>query len=308
MSDDDKPPSSGDSSGGDRSGRSRASVLGLIATWLRRGLGRNNGASWQESLGEILAEEEIAEQISPHERDLLLNLLRFGALTAEDAMVPRNDITAVEIAATLDQVVATIKAEGHSRMPLYRGNLDDVVGMIHVRDVMRHWGEDGPFDPNAIRRDILFVPQSMPIPALLKEMRETRLHMAVVVDEYGGTHGLVTIEDLVEEIVGEIEDEHDAVDAPALIHLDGGAVEADARVRVDELERDLAVSLLDNAVEDAVDTLGGLVFTLAERVPRAGERIRHPAGFTFEVLEADPRRIKRLRVSRTEPRPADGRP
>ena len=223
-------------------------------------------------------------------------------------MVPRNDITAVEIAATLDQVVATIKAEGHSRMPLYRGNLDDVVGMIHIRDVMRHWGEDGPCDLNAIRRDILFVPQSMPIPALLKEMRETRLHMAVVVDEYGGTHGLVTIEDLVEEIVGEIEDEHDAVDAPALIHLDDGAVEADARVRVDELERDLAVSLLDDAVEDAVDTLGGLVFTLAERVPRAGERIRHPAGFTFEVLEADPRRIKRLRVSRTEPRPADGRP
>jgi CBS domain containing-hemolysin-like protein len=307
MSDDDKPPSSSDSSGGDRSGRARASVVGLIGSWLRKGLGRGNGVSWRESLGEVLAEEEIAEQISPHERDLLLNLLRFGALTAEDAMVPRNDITAVEIAATLDQVVATIRAEGHSRMPLYRGNLDDVVGMIHVRDVMRHWGEDGPCDLNAIRRDILFVPQSIPIPALLKEMRETRLHMAVVVDEYGGTHGLVTIEDVVEEIVGEIEDEHDAVDAPALIHLDGGAVEADARVRVDELERDLAVSLLDNAVEDAVDTLGGLVFTLAERVPRTGERIRHPAGFTFEVLEADPRRIKRLRVSRTESLPAHGR-
>ena len=308
MSEDDKPPSSSDSTGGDRNGRNRASVLGLIATWLRKGLGRNNGASWRDSLGEIIAEEEIAEQISPHERDLLVNLLRFGALTAEDAMVPRNDITAVEIATPLDMVVATIKAEGHSRMPLYRGNLDDVVGMIHIRDVMRHWGEEGPFDLNAIRRDVLFAPQSMPIPALLKEMRETRLHMAVVVDEYGGTHGLVTIEDLVEEIVGEIEDEHDEIEAPALIHLDDGAVEADARVRVDELERALAVALLDDAVEDAVDTLGGLVFTLAERVPRVGERIPHPAGFTFEVLEADPRRIKRLRVSRTEPRPAHGRP
>ena len=132
--------------------------------------------------------------------------------------------------------------------------------------------------------------------------------MAVIVDEYGGTHGLVTIEDLVEEIVGEIEDEHDAVDAPALLHLDGGVVEADARVRVDELERDLAVSLLDGAVEEAVDTLGGLVFALAERVPRAGERIGHPGGFTFEVLDADPRRIKRLRVSHTEPHKATGNP
>ena len=308
MSDDDKPPSSGDSTGGDRSGRVRSSVVRLLGSWLRKGLGRNNGASWRESLGEVLAEGEIAEQISPHERDLLLNLLRFGGLTAEDAMVPRNDITAVDTAASLDEVVATIKAEGHSRMPLYRGNLDDIVGMIHIRDVMGHWGEDGLFDLDSMRRDILFVPQSMPIPALLKEMRETRLHMAVVVDEYGGTHGLVTIEDLVEEIVGEIEDEHDAVDTPALVRLDDGAVEADARVRVDELERHLAVPLLDGAVEDAVDTLGGLVFALAERVPRVGEQIPHPAGFTFEVLEADPRRIKRLRVSRGEPRRALGRP
>ena len=308
MSDDDKPPSSGDSTGGDRSGRVRASVVGLLGNWLRRGLGRSNGASWRDSLGEILEEEATAKQISPHERDLLLNLLRFGGLTAEDAMVPRNDIDAVEIAAPLDEVVATIKEKGHSRMPLYRGNLDDIVGMIHIRDVMGHWGENGPFDLDAIRRDILFVPESMPIPALLKEMRETRLHMAVIVDEYGGTHGLVTIEDVVEEIVGEIEDEHDEIEAPALIHLDDGAVEADARVRVDELERDLAVPLLDGAIEDAVDTLGGLVFALAERVPGAGERILHPAGFTFEVLEADPRRIKRLRVSRTESRPAPGRP
>ena len=128
----------------------------------------------------------------------------------------------------------------------------------------------------------------MPIPALLKEMRESRLHMAVIVDEYGGTHGLVTIEDLVEEIVGEIEDEHDEIEAPALIRLDDGAMEADARVRVDELERHLAVSLLDGEEEDAVDTLGGLVFTLAERVPRAGERIRHPAGFTFDVPGGGP--------------------
>ena len=307
MSEDDKPPSSSDSAGGDRSGRVRASVVGLIGNWLRKGLGRGNGLSWRESLGEILEEEEIAEQISPHERDLLLNLLRFGSLTAEDAMVPRNDITAVEITAPLDEVVATIKEEGHSRMPLYRGNLDDIVGMIHIRDVMGHWGGNGPFDLEAIRRDILFVPESMPIPALLKEMRETRLHMAVIVDEYGGTHGLVTIEDVVEEIVGEIEDEHDEVEAPALVRLDDGAMEADARVRVDELERHLAVPLLDGDEEDAVDTLGGLVFTLAERVPRAGERICHPAGFAFDVLEADPRRIKRLRVSRTESHPAHGR-
>ena len=176
MSDSDKPPSSDDMAGGDRSGRTASSFVGIIGSWLRKGLGRDNGASWRESLGEIIEEEEeIAEQISPHERDLLLNLLRFGELTAEDAMVPRNDITAVEITASLDEVVDLIKAQGHSRMPVYRGNLDDVVGMIHIRDVMRHWSEDAPFDLSGIRRDILFVPESMPVPDLLKEMRETRL-------------------------------------------------------------------------------------------------------------------------------------
>lgn len=309
MSDDDKPPSRGDMADGNRGGHPPPSLVGIIRNWLRKGLGRDHGASWRESLGEIIGEEgDVAGRISPHERDLLLNLLRFGELTVEDAMIPRNDITAVEISASLDAVVAAIKANGHSRMPVHRGDLDDIVGMIHIRDVVRHWDGDVPFDMGRIRRDILFVPESMPVPDLLKEMRETRIHMAVVVDEYGGTHGLVTIEDLVEEIVGEIEDEHDEAEAPALVHLDDGAVEADARLRIDELERDLAVSLFDGAGEEAVDTLGGLVFALAERVPRAGERIAHPGGFTFEVLEADPRRIKRLRVSRTAPRPAPGHP
>ncbi len=307
MSDSDKPPSSGDIAEGERSGRTSSSFVRILRNWLRRGLGREGSASWRESLGELIDEErEIAEQISPNERDLLNNLLRFGELTAGDTMVPRSDITAVRADASLDEVVAVIKAAGHSRMPVCGDNLDDVIGMIHVRDVMAHWGEPEPFDIGAIRRDIIFVPASTRIPDLLKEMRETRLHMAVVVDEYGGTHGLVTIEDLVEEIVGEIEDEHDEVEPLALVHLDDGAVEADARVRVEALERDLRIGLLDEDDEDAVDTLGGLVFALAERVPGEGERIRHPAGLDFEILEADPRRIKRLRISRTEPRPAAG--
>jgi CBS domain containing-hemolysin-like protein len=301
MSDSDKPPSSIDIGNGEDGGRATPSFVRTVGNWIRKGIGRDDGASWRESLGEIIEEEEeIAEQISPHERDLLRNLLRFGELTVEDAMVPRNDIVAIDASATLDQVVGVIKAEGHSRMPVLRDNLDDVIGMIHIRDVMGHWGEETPFLLVNIIRDILFVPESMPVPDLLKEMRETRVHMAVIVDEYGGTHGLVTIEDLVEEIVGEIEDEHDEVDAPALVHLDDGTIEADARVRVDELERDLSVSLLDDEDEEAVDTLGGLVFALAERVPSEGERIPHPAGYTFEVLEADPRSIKRLRIRRTD--------
>ncbi len=307
MSESDKPPSRNGHA--DERERAEASLLRVLANWLRRGFGRNGETSWRDSVEELIEEEEeIAEQISDHERDLLRNLLRFGELTVEDAMVPRSDIMALPENATLDEVVAAIKAEGHSRMPVYRGNLDDVAGMVHVRDVLGYWGDDRAFSLADIMRDILFVPESMPVADLLSEMRQTRLHMAVIVDEYGGTHGLVTIEDLVEEIVGEIEDEHDEIEPPAIITLDDGSIEADARVRVDELERLLDATLLDDEDEEDVDTLGGLVFTLAEKVPRQGERIAHPAGFEFEVLAADPRRIERLRIHRVPSASADGEP
>lgn len=277
--------------------RNESSFVRAIGSWLRRGLGREDETTWRESVEELIEEEEdIAEQISAEERDLLMNLLRFGKLRAEDAMVPRSDIVAVSETATLEETVDLIKSDGHSRMPVYRENLDDVIGMIHIKDVTDYWGSDQPFQLTDIMRGIVFVPESMSAVDLLAEMRQTRHHMAVIVDEYGGTHGLVTIEDLVEEIVGEIEDEHDEVDERQLVPDADGFIEADGRTRVEELERTLGMVLLEEEDGEDVDTLGGLVSAIAGRVPRRGERIEHQSGLVFEIVEADPRRVTLLRV------------
>jgi len=200
-------------------------------------------------------------------------------------MVPRSDIVAVAETATLEETVQLIKSEGHSRMPVFRENLDDVVGMIHIKDVMDYWGDGRAFQLTDIMRGIVFVPESMLAVDLLAEMRQTRHHMAVVVDEYGGTHGLVTIEDLVEEIVGEIEDEHDDIQEQQLVPDADGVIETDARTRVDALERVLNMSLLEEEDEEGIDTLGGLVSAIAGRVPKSGEQIAHPSGLIFEIVD-----------------------
>jgi CBS domain containing-hemolysin-like protein len=184
----------------------------------------------------------------------------------------------------------------HTRLPVYRDNLDDVIGMVHIKDLLPYWGDGAEFKLEPLIREVLFVPPSMRILDLLLQMRDTGVHMAIVVDEYGGTDGLATIEDLVEEIVGEIQDEHDKILPPQIVELPNGALEADARVEVEELERRLGIELLDAERREDVDTLGGLLFTLLDRVPARGEIVRHPAGVEFAVLEADPRRIKRLRI------------
>ncbi|HJN61448.1 MAG TPA: hemolysin family protein [Alphaproteobacteria bacterium] len=262
-----------------------------------RAFARNGDATWQESLEELIEEEEeISEQITPEERDLLMNLLRLGHLNAEDAMVPRPDITAIEERATLDEIVDSIKQSGHSRMPVYRDTLDEVVGMVHIRDVMSFWDDTKKFELSQIIRQVLFVPQSMPVVDLLAKMRTSRLHMAVIVDEYGGTDGLVTIEDLVEEIVGEIEDEHDVTPTPTFSISPDGIVEADARTEIEALESHFGVALRDGELDEDIETVGGLVSRLAGRVPLRHDRVNHPVGLTFEILDADPRRVKRVRV------------
>ncbi len=269
-----------------------------VSGWLLRAFARNGDATWQESLEELIEEEEdISEQITPEERDLLMNLLRFGNLNAEDAMVPRPDIVAVEESATLEEIVESIKQSGHSRMPVYRDTLDEVVGMVHIRDVMSFWGDAKKFQLPQIVRPMLFVPQSMPVIDLLAKMRTSRLHMAVIVDEYGGTDGLVTIEDLVEEIVGEIEDEHDVTPAPILSISPDGVVEADARTEIEALETHFGLTLRDGELDEDIETVGGLVLRLAGRVPHRHDRLNHPAGLIFEIVDADPRRVKRVRVS-----------
>ncbi|MGH6944418.1 MAG: CBS domain-containing protein, partial [Geminicoccaceae bacterium] len=228
----------------------RASLLHGLLTRLGILLRRRNGDghSLRETLEELIEEDEEEpreREFTDEERALLLNALSFGELQVWDVMVPRTDIKAIEAGATLAEVVGTMRDAMHTRLPVYRGALDEVVGMVHIKDMLPYWSDGADFKLERIVRKVLFVPGSMRVLDLLLQMRDTAIHMAIVVDEYGGTDGLATIEDLVEEIVGEIQDEHDNILPPQIAELPDGALEADARVEVEELERRLGLSLLE---------------------------------------------------------------
>lgn len=212
-------------------------------------------------------------------------------------MVPRADIVAIESGATLTEIVETITEKGHSRLPVYRETLDDAIGMVHIKDVLAWRDNASAFRLFRVVRPVLFVAPSMRVLELLLEMRVKRTHMALVVDEFGGVDGLVTIEDLVEEIVGEIEDEHDRGPEDTVLRSQEGSIDADARTHIEVLEKEFGVTLTEEECEE-IDTLGGLVFRLIGRIPIRGELIQHPSGLEFEVLEADPRRVRRLRLRR----------
>lgn len=240
-----------------------------------------------------------ASGLDPHERILLGNVLRLRDKTAYDVMVPRADILAMPEDLTLDQAIKLIQREGHSRFPVYRGNLDDIVGMVHIKDVFAAVGRDpASFSLKGILRKPLLVVPQIPVLDLLLQMRAQRIHMALVVDEYGGIDGLVTIEDLVETIVGDISDEHDEVTSPTIVERPDGMLEMDARTTVEAFEQKMGPILTEEERAADIDTVGGLVFTLAGRVPARGELISHGSGLEFRVLEADTRRIRRLRVRR----------
>ena len=272
-------------------------------TWSRaimRGLRRLRGSdgSARDTLDELIDERDDAEQpLDPDERLLLANILELRNITINDVMVPRADIDALAADAQLSDVINLLNEEGHSRLPVYRETLDDAFGMIHIKDVLTWRGRDAEFKLADIQRKLLFVAPSMQVLELLLEMRATRCHMALVVDEFGGVDGLVTIEDLVEEIVGEIEDEHDRDDDPAFDRLEPGVWSADARAPIELLEAEVG-EILDEDDREDLDTLGGLVFSLTGRVPIRGEIVTHTAGLEFEILEADPRRIHRIRIRR----------
>ncbi len=276
-----------------------------LRPWLKRLLGnRNGGESLRDTIEELIEQEDTENSEAGEEIVFLRNVLKLRDLAARDVMVPRADIIGVEIDTPLDELVSLMSGAAHSRMPVYRETLDDAVGMVHIKDVVAWHGRGEAFAIPAILRRILFVAPSMPILELLLQMRVNRIHMALVVDEFGGTDGLVTIEDLVEEIVGEIQDEHDSEIAPMMSDRADGSIEADARVEIADFESRIGAPLAPADQQADIDTLGGLVFSLAGRVPSRGEVIRHPSGAEFEVLDADPRRIKRLRVCR--PPPATG--
>jgi len=242
------------------------------------------------------SEDDEESPITPQERVLIGNILKVHDRNAADVMVPRVDIVALDLDQPFTEVVKCMVEHGHSRVPVYRETLDDVIGFIHVKDVLAPVADRRPAKLARLLRKVLFVAPSLPILDLLVQMRQARTHIAMVVDEFGGIDGLVTIEDLIEEIVGEIEDEHDVAEPPTLIERPDGSVIADARLPIEALEELHGTPLRPPGEQEAVDTLGGLVFTLAGRVPKRGEVIAHPDGIEFEVLDADPRRIKRLRV------------
>lgn len=280
------------------------SLLHRLAHLVRR----DEFESIRESIEEVIEESDRqSSELSPQERRMLANLLKFGELRVGDVMVPRADIIAVEEQTSLPELIEGLRAEQHSRLPVYRETLDDPIGLVHVKDLLSlaEVGPDGsmrwPDVPiSKIRRNLLFVPPSMRALDLLLRMQTTHMHLALVIDEYGGTDGLVTIEDLVEEIVGDIDDEHDVAEEPRLKALPGGGWEADARLDLDDFREQTGLDLEVPGEDEDVDTIGGLAVALLGRLPERGEIIPHPAGLEFEVLEADPRRVKRLRLRKPQ--------
>jgi CBS domain containing-hemolysin-like protein len=248
---------------------------------------------------------EVSRPADPtlvHEVDMVDQAEAFQSLRVADVMTPRADIVAVEVSSPFEAVVAQFTEAEHSRMPIYRETLDDPVGVVHVKDVFRLLASDEKRPASAdqilhrLRREALYVPASMRAADLLLRMRTSRIHMALVIDEFGGTDGLVTMEDLIEAVVGEIDDEHDDAQVSSIVARPGGLFEVDARAPLEDLEAVLDRDLAPPDMEEDIDTVAGLVVALAGRVPQRGEVIAHPAGFDLEVVEADPRRVRRVRV------------
>ncbi len=329
-------PSVGDEGGGESQSepqRSSGSLWSLLRAKFGRVSETNLRASLRASLEDVIGRHKSDAQgdMSAEERSMLFNILKFGQQRVDNVMVPRADIIAVEAQTSLADLFTIFIAANHSRLPVYRDTLDEPLGIVHIKDMV-YWiakagekaraaknngtknngaknGEKAsrPFSLAGIRldksladtkiiREALYVPPSMPAVDLLVKMQSSHIHLALVVDEYGGTDGLVSIEDLVEEIVGEIVDEHDATDGPLIRSLPDGTLIADARASIEELEQMVKVDLMPDEDEDDADTLGGLIFTLVGRVPTRGELVRHASGLAFEVLEGDPRRLKLIKV------------
>jgi CBS domain containing-hemolysin-like protein len=317
MSDDqgrssDGPPNESAGQQPDIVARLRAALFGALGL-------KQNGSARAEIEDAIAADEAAGETLTADERTMLRAILKLGDMRVEDVMVPRADIEALDIESSLAEVIAVFRESGHSRMPVFRETLDEPLGMVHIRDLMA-WIADralaksgdkqakkpnfdftsvdlsGTLEESKLVRPVLFVPPSMPARALLKRMQATRTQLALVIDEYGGTDGVVSLEDLVEIIVGEIEDEHDLDEEPTVKKIAEGVYVADARA---SLENAAAVIGPDFKVGDKgeeIETIGGLVFAATGRIPPKGETVEAIEGFNFEVLDADPRRIKTVRI------------
>jgi CBS domain containing-hemolysin-like protein len=292
---------------------------------IRTRFGRNREVGLRESLTGALETHEAqnpGETVGEEAKSMMLNIIEFSGLRVDDVMVPRVDIVAIDEADMMRDLLEKFIEANHSRVPVYRETLDGITGMIHVKDFMRWMAARGAkrrktkgdkpslsgltiaatelattVKSAGLSRNVLFVPPSMPATDLLIRMQASHTHLAIVVDEYGGTEGLVSIEDLVEVIVGDISDEHDTDESLEIKPIEDNVWSADGRADISSLEDLLKVDLLPDEDEEEADTLAGLVFKIAGRVPTRGEIIRHESGIEFEILDSDPRRVKRLRIN-----------
>ena len=255
--------------------------------------------SLKESIETVLdSQGKGTDGISRQERLMLSNILKIDQIRSSDIMIPRADIGAVEVNDNFNKVLEVFIKESHSRVPIYEKNLDNIVGMIHIKDLVKYQNSENNKSNflSSIKREILKIPPSMPALDLLLKMQITRLHMGVVIDEYGCTDGLITIEDVIEEITGEIEDEHDEKTLPMLIKTSSNTLEASARVEINELQKITNINFIADLENDDIDTLGGLIFSIAGRIPQRGEIIKHHSGTNFEIKDADPMKIKSVKV------------
>ena len=232
--------------------------------------------------------------LSYSERVMLDNVIGFSSIEVEEAMVPRADIVAVSENISLQKCISVFRKAAHSRLPVFKGTLDEIIGMVHVKDILTYWNSDSDFLLKDIIRKVIISTPSTPISDLFQEMRRTKIHLSIVVDEHGGTDGLITIEDLLEEITGEIEDEHDTNYNLILNDNSDNSIIVDARIPISELENYYNCSLINSSID--VDTLGGLIFYFEKSVPPVGKLIKHSNGLVFEIMESDMRRIKKIKV------------
>ena len=296
----------GDSQQGD------ADSSGGLWSAIRRLFDEDTDTSLRDRLEEAIDEHEdnredepregVNGDLSPVERTMLRNLLHFGEYDADDVAIPRGEIIAVSANASWDEMVAVFAEHGVSRMPIYRDTLDEVIGMMHIKDVFKHVAgrEQPPADWTTLMRQPLYVPQARSALDVLADMRAKRIHLAIVVDEFSGTDGIITIEDLVEEIVGEIEDEHDEDPVELVVPIGDGIWDADARAELDDVAEIVSDPRIAEVAE-SVDTLGGLAFVLAEEVPQPGAMLLHPSGWRIEVTAGDETHVTRLRLHRPDP-------
>ena len=277
----------------------QTSKSGLLRRLFERITNSVQRKSLEEAMTELVeAYDDEKSALGKEEQLMLQNVLHFSKMTADDILTPRDDIVAVPDNISLEELVKIAVEQGHSRMPVYHDTIDHIKGFVHVKDVLPLLAKKpaGNFKLSSILRQVLLIPPSLRLINLIAKMRSARVHMAVVIDEYGGTEGLLTIEDVVEKIIGHIEDEHDDNAVPNIVMHASNILESAGRTPIEEIEQALGVELADAETKEDCHTIGGLLSALSNRVPVAKETIEHPAGYLFTILEADPRRVKRIKI------------